>query len=80
MSFEWVALALGLVLVYLLFRITKSLIHLVISSVIAIILLFGLNALGLGVAINIWSVLVVVFGGLPGFLLVVALHMLGIAF
>jgi len=77
---EVIALLLGIIVLYLLFSITKNLIHLIINSVIALVLLFGLNFFGMGLQINIWSVLTVAIGGLPGLILVVILHFLKIAF
>jgi inhibitor of the pro-sigma K processing machinery len=77
---EIIALLVGIVLLYLLFTVTKSLISLLINSIVAIILLFAVNFFGLGIAINIWSVLIVAIAGLPGLLLVIVLHLLKIAF
>ena len=77
---EIIALLIGIALLYLLFKIVKSLISLLISSIIAVVLLFGLNFFGLGIVINIWSVLIVAIAGLPGLLLVILLHLLKIAF
>jgi len=77
---EIVALLVGIILLYLLFKIVKSLISLLINSIVAILLLFIVNFFGLGIAINIWSILIVAIAGLPGLLLVVILHLLNIAF
>jgi hypothetical protein len=77
---EIIALFIGIVLLYLLFKIVKSLVSLLINSIVAILLLFIVNFFGLGIAINIWSVLIVAIAGLPGLLLVIILHLLGIAF
>lgn len=77
---EIVALLVGIALLYLLFKIVKSLISLLISSIIAVVLLFGLNFFGLGIVINLWSVLIVAIAGLPGLLLVILLHLLKITF
>jgi len=77
---EIIAVLFGIVILYLLFSVTKSLIHLIINSIIALVLLFGLNFFGMNLQINIWSVLTVAIGGLPGLILVVVLHLLKIAF
>jgi inhibitor of the pro-sigma K processing machinery len=77
---EIITLLIGIVLLYVLFTITKSLVSLLINSIVAIILLFAVNFFGFGIAINIWSVLVVAIAGLPGLLLVIILHLLNIAF
>ena len=77
---EIIALLMSIAFLYLLFKFTKSLVSLLINSVVSVVILFVLNYLGLGLAINIWSVLVVAIGGLLGLLLVLVLHAFGIAF
>lgn len=83
MSFyvELAALLLSIVILYVLYRVLKELAKLLINSVAAVILLFLVNLfLGLGIAINIWSVAIVAISGLPGLVLVIILHFLGLAF
>ncbi|MFH1393500.1 MAG: pro-sigmaK processing inhibitor BofA family protein [Candidatus Micrarchaeota archaeon] len=54
---------------------------LILNSFVALIVLWILNAVfGLGIDVNIFSILIVAIGGLPGLLLVVLLKILGIAF
>jgi inhibitor of the pro-sigma K processing machinery len=65
---------------YIIYRIMKKLAVLLVNSIIALIMLFALNLLGLKVAITVWSVLIVVIGGIIGLVFVVLLHLLGIAF
>lgn len=80
MIIEIIALLIGIVVLYLLFKLTKSLIGLVIHAILALLVLLGLDVLGFGIVINIWSVLIVALGGFIGLVLVVALHILRIAF
>ncbi|MBD3210252.1 transcriptional regulator [Candidatus Micrarchaeota archaeon] len=75
------ALVLAVIILYILFKVLKELVKLLINSVGALILLFLLNlAFGLGVEINVFSVLIVALSGFAGLVLVLALHFLGIAF
>lgn len=79
--FEIGAILISLVILYLLFKLLKSLAMLLIHSVGALILLFLINyVLGFNIAINAFSILTVALGGLPGLILVVILHLLGLAF
>jgi len=59
----------------------KGIIWLVINSVIGLVALLIVNLLPIvNVTINIWSVLIVAFGGILGLILVIALSVLQIAF
>jgi len=77
---EILTLLAAIVFLYILFRLTKSLISLLINSAIAIVVLLVLNLLGLGLQINVWSVLIIAIGGIFGLLSVLILHLLKIAF
>lgn len=60
----------------------KKSLTLLINSIVGITVLFGLNYFNLftpPVSIDVASVLVCAFGGLPGLLIVVVLHLAGIA-
>lgn len=79
--FEIGAILVSVVILYLLFKLLKSLTMLLIHSVGALILLFLINSvLGFNIAINAFSILAVALGGLPGLILVLILHVLGLAF
>ena len=83
MSFfiELIGVFIALGLLYLLFHLLKNIFHLVVNSIFAFLLLFAINAIfGFGISINIFSILIVVLAGLPGFILVLLLHLLGLAF
>jgi len=78
---EIVGLILAIIVAVVLFKVLKSLPGLIVNAVIGVVILWILNLfLSPPVAINIWSVLISAIGGLPGVIIVVALHFLGIAF
>ena len=53
---------------------------LLLNIVIALIALKLLGWLGIRIKINIWSILIVLIGGIPGLLILVFLSITGIAF
>ncbi len=58
-----------------------SIIWLLINSVIGILFLIVINFLPIvNITINIWSVLIAVFGGVPGIILLIILDLLKVAF
>jgi len=59
----------------------KGIVWLAINSLVGIVVLILLNFLPfVNIVINIWSVLIVVLGGIPGIILVILLSHFGIAF
>jgi len=83
MSFyiEIAALLVSIVMLVVLFRVLKSIVRLAINSAIAIAAIFLLNFIfGFGIIIDIWSVAIVALSGIPGLILVLALHFLHLAF
>lgn len=79
--FEILTIVFSIVILYVIFKLLKSLTMLLIHSVGALILLFLINSvLGFNIAINAFSILAVALGGLPGLILVLILHVLGLAF
>jgi hypothetical protein len=75
------ALLVACLLLILIIRILREPMLILANSVIGILAFFILNAyFHLGIAINFWSVVAVALGGVAGFLLVLLLHFLGIAF
>ena len=59
----------------------KSIVTLIINSVIGLVALLLLNLLPIvNITINIWSILIVALGGLPGLVVVIILSLLHIAF
>jgi hypothetical protein len=55
-------------------------IPLLINTVIALIALKFVGWLGIRIEVNIWSILILLIGGIPGLLLLIFLSVTGIAF
>jgi hypothetical protein len=71
----------ALIILWLLIVFVNNPVALIFNSIIAIIILFLFNMLfGLGIPINIFTVLVVAIGGLAGLLLIIILRLMRIAF
>jgi len=68
-------------LIIVAWKLGKGLVLLLINSVVGMIILILLNYLPfVKITINIWSILIVAIGGIPGIALVVLLSHFGIAF
>ena len=79
--YEIFALLLAFVLIYVLWKILKLIGYLVANSIMEILVFWALNAfLGLGITISILSIAVVAIAGIPGVLLVLLIHFLGLGF
>lgn len=75
------ALIVAVVLFYILFRLLKPFINLVLNSVAGIFIFFLLNTFfGLTIPINVFSIGIVAIAGIPGVVLVLILHFFGLAF
>lgn len=71
----------ALVVLWLLLVFIQNPIALIINSIIAIVIMFLLNAIfGLGIPINIITILIVAIGGIVGLLLIIILRLMKIAF
>lgn len=67
--------------VFLIFKVGKALVWLLVNSVIGLVALLLTNILpAINIDITIWSILIVALGGLPGLLLLVGLDYFNIAF
>ncbi|MFA5412796.1 MAG: pro-sigmaK processing inhibitor BofA family protein [Candidatus Micrarchaeia archaeon] len=74
-------LLVALIVLWLLLVFINNPVALLINSIIAIVILFLLNAIfGLGIPINIITVLIVAIGGIVGLLLIIILRMMKVAF
>jgi inhibitor of the pro-sigma K processing machinery len=63
------------------FALGRGIIWLIINSIIGIVAMVLLNFLPfVNIVINIWSILIVAFGGIPGIIIVILLSHFGIAF
>lgn len=75
------ALLFAVVILYLMYHFIKNLPMLLLNSVSGILIMLALNhLLHFGIAINLLSIAVVAIGGVAGLVIVVLLHMLGLAF
>ncbi|GEM_PF-6055061 len=73
-------LVLIVIILYFLFKAVKKLVHMLLNSFLGLVLLVGLNFFPfLKVPITIFSVLLVLFGGLMGLIVLVILKLLGIS-
>jgi hypothetical protein len=77
---EIIVLVVAIIVAVLLFRLFADLIRLAIHAVIGLLILYIARALGLKVAISIWTILICAFGGSIGAVIVIILSYLKIAF
>lgn len=76
-------LSLGILVlvVFVALRVIKNVLVLVVNSILGLALLFVAKSFfGVSVSLNVWSILVTILGGILGAILVIALHLAGIAF
>jgi hypothetical protein len=81
---NWVLVAGIIAIIGVIFAVffIKRMFIFLINSIIGLLALMGWNILfpGVAVTINLWSVLLVALFGIVGLIVVVGLHLLGIAF
>jgi hypothetical protein len=78
---EIIVLVVAIIVALLLFKfLLVSLLLLAIHAVIGLLILYLARALGLKVAISIWTILICAFGGSIGAIIVIILSYLKIAF
>jgi len=75
-----VAVVIALVIAWIVFSMTKDISKLIANGLLGLLAMLIMNAVGIGVPINLLSIIVVAIGGLPGLGVVVILHFLGIVF
>jgi inhibitor of the pro-sigma K processing machinery len=76
-----ITLILLIIVIYIALKVGKGLIGLIINSVVGLIVLGITNFLPfIDIEINLWSVLIVALGGIPGLVLVALLDFFGILF
>lgn len=81
MAIEWIILFLAVIGVIAAYYILKTASHLIVNTILGLILLVAGNFIfNLGIGYTIPVVLVCALGGIPGAILVILLHSLGIAF
>jgi SigmaK-factor processing regulatory protein BofA len=77
---EIIVLVVAIIVAVLLFRLFADLVRFAIHAVIGLLILYIARALGLKVAISIWTILICAFGGSIGAVIVIILSYLKIAF
>jgi hypothetical protein len=77
---EIIVLGVAVIVALLLFKLFNSFIHLAIHAIVGLIILYIARFLGLKVAISIWTILICVFGGSIGAVIVIILSYFKIAF
>jgi inhibitor of the pro-sigma K processing machinery len=78
---EILTLIVAVIIIYVLWKILENATELAVNSIIGIIAFWALNQFfGLGIPINWLSILVVALAGIPGVILVVLMHFLGLGF
>jgi inhibitor of the pro-sigma K processing machinery len=81
MFVELLVLVLAIILAAGLYYFMKNLLYLLVHAIVGVIVLMLVNLfLFPPVSVNLITVLVVGFGGIPGLLVVLLLHLTGIAF
>jgi len=81
MAIEWIVLFLVIIAVIAAYYVLKTASHLIVNTILGLILLVASNFIfNLGIGYTVPVVLVCALGGVPGAVLVILLHVLGIAF
>ena len=79
--YEVFGLLVAFVLIYVLWKVLKLVGYLIANSVMGILVFWALNAFfGLGIQISLLSVAIVAIAGIPGALIVLLIHFLGLGF
>lgn len=75
---ELIVLLIAIMIVYLFLHSAK---HIIINTIMGLIILALTNLVfHMGITYSIWTILICAMGGVPGAILVIVLHLLGIAF
>ena len=78
---EWGSLLVAAFILIILYNLLKNPVHIVANAVVGIVLLLIINMfLVTDVAINLFSIGTVAIAGIPGVLLVLLIHFLGLGF
>jgi inhibitor of the pro-sigma K processing machinery len=79
--YELLALLVAVILIYVLWKLLKAIWYLLANSIMGILVFWVLNAFfGFGILINILSIAIVAIAGIPGVLIVLLIHFLGLGF
>lgn len=81
MAIEIIMVILAIIGVIAAYYFLKTATHLLVNTVLGLIIFFIANALfNVGIPYSLTALLVCAFGGIPGSIIVILLHMSGIAF
>ncbi len=76
--FDVVLIGIALIFLYILFKLVKDIMKLIINSVLAMVLWFIAALFGIYVPLNLITFLFVLFTGIPGLLFLILLKFLGV--
>lgn len=81
MAFEIIIVLLAIIGVIVAYYLLKTATHLIINAVLGLIILFAANAIfHVGINYSLPALLVCAFAGIPGAIIVIVLHLFGVAF
>jgi inhibitor of the pro-sigma K processing machinery len=80
MAVGLLGLLIALFILYVIFKFLQNPLYIIGNSIAGVIIFFVLNLFGVGIPTNIYSVGIVAFGGIPGLVLVLLIHFLGLGF
>ena len=81
MAFEIIIVLLAIIGVIVAYYLLKTATHLIINAVLGLIILFAANVIfDLGISYSLPALLVCAFAGIPGAIIVIVLHLFGVAF
>lgn len=85
MNFDYTVLAAGILIAVVLFFVLKDITKLIINSILGLLILFLVNLTGImhtlsrpDIPYSLVNILLCILGGIPGALIVIILHLLGI--
>jgi hypothetical protein len=80
-AFEIIIVILAIIGVIVAYYLLKTATHLIINAVLGLIILFVANAIfDVGISYSLPALLVCAFAGIPGAIIVILLHIFGVAF
>jgi uncharacterized membrane protein (UPF0136 family) len=80
-AFEIIIVILAIIGVIVAYYLLKTATHLIINAVLGLIIFFAANAIfDVGISYSLPALLVSAFAGIPGAIIVILLHIFGIAF
>lgn len=81
MAFEIIIVLLAIIGVIVAYYLLKTATHLIINAILGLIILVAANVIfNLGISYSLPALLVCAFAGIPGAIIVIILHLFGVAF